>query len=83
MSYEEIKNSRLQDFGKSINFWFLEEIEVGMKNKNVMGFTRRLFTITGYQSQNHLIRRIKIAHGQSPCAKDYLRSYLIQMQKRL
>jgi hypothetical protein len=31
-------------------------MELGIKNNNVIGFTRRLFTITGYQSPKTLNR---------------------------
>jgi hypothetical protein len=50
MSYEKIKKSCLRDFGKSVDYWFLEEMDLTIKINNVVYFARRLFTIVGYQT---------------------------------
>jgi hypothetical protein len=49
MSDDKIKESCLRDFGKPVDYWFLEEMDLTIKNKNVVNFVRRLFTIVGYQ----------------------------------
>jgi hypothetical protein len=56
MSYENIKESCLRDFAKSVDYWFLEEIDLKIKNSNVVNFAGRLSTIVGYQTMKPLNR---------------------------
>jgi hypothetical protein len=56
MSYDKIKESCLRDFGKPVDYWFLEEMDLTIKNSNVLNFVRQLFTIVGYQTMKPVNR---------------------------
>jgi hypothetical protein len=59
MPYDKIKESCLRDFGKSVVYWFLEEMDLTIKSNNVVKFARRLSTIVGYQTLKPIDREDK------------------------
>jgi hypothetical protein len=71
MSYDKIKESCLRDFGKPVDYWFLEEMDLTIKNNNVVNFVRRLVTIVG----NHTMKPVNLDDKNYP--------WCIAMRKRL
>jgi hypothetical protein len=56
MSYNKIHISCLREFGKPVDYWFLEEMDLTIKNNNVVNIVRRLFTIVGARTIKPLNR---------------------------
>jgi hypothetical protein len=59
MSFDKIKESCFRDYGNSVDYWFLEEMEPTIKKNIVVNFVRRTFTIVGYQTMKPVNRADK------------------------